>query len=215
VRVEDIIPVGLYNGPNRGRPKKLTNASDQTELASNFTVKDYETARNAQEGDKIAEALRRRFTERYLDPATPAKGKRMHGFTMMAISCLMIESLQSFCEGWKDSKGCSEKAFTTFFDSHSSFKCFRGQAFWQNVRNGILHQAETTGGWMITRRRSAPLFDSNTLTINATVFLNVSEVYSKNFAMNLKLKHGIPMSGRKSASSLKRSAITARHSHDI
>jgi hypothetical protein len=166
----------------------LSNASDHTELASKFTVKDYEAARNAQERDKIAEALRRRFTERYLDPATPAKGKQMHGFTIMAISCLMIESLQSFCEGWKDSKGCSEKAFARFFDSHSSFECFRGQGFWLNVRCGILHQAETTGGWRITRRKGAPLFDSNTLTINATLFLECLRGVLKEFCDELKAK---------------------------
>jgi hypothetical protein len=85
--------------------KALSNDPKQTELASNFTVAQYETACGTQDRDTIAEALRRRFTERNIDPVTPGKDKQMHGLTMMAISCLMIESLESFCRGWKNSKG--------------------------------------------------------------------------------------------------------------
>ena len=40
----------------------------------------------------------------------------MHGFTIMAVSCLMVESLESFCRGWEHSKGKrGELAFCHFF----------------------------------------------------------------------------------------------------
>lgn len=89
--------------------------SEQTELATGFTVGDYKTSRQAQDRQKIAEAIRKRFTERYINPAgadTPHK----HGFTMMAISCLMIEALESFRQGWTTSDGQSKAAFCFFFD---------------------------------------------------------------------------------------------------
>ncbi len=103
--------------------------------------------------------------------------------------CLMIESLQSFCEGWKDSNGKSEKAFTRFFDNHNQFDCFRGEiahSFWVNIRCGILHQAETTGGWRIIRRIGSSLFDSKTLTINATLFLESLKIILNEFCNELK-----------------------------
>ena len=90
---------------------------------------------------------------------------------MMAISCLMIEAFESFRQGWVSSDGQSKAAFCFFFDGAGVFAELRGHAqqFYKNVRCGILHQAETTGGWTITRR--GRLFDPDTLTINAALFL--------------------------------------------
>jgi hypothetical protein len=160
----------------------------QTKLAKNFTVLDYMAACKAEDMAAIAEALHRRFTERYINPVTPGICKHPHGFTIMAISCLMIESLQSFREGWKDTNGKSEAAFCRFFDYNPRFDCFRGHfaSFYRNVRCGILHQAETTGGWKINRMKSTPLFDPNTLTINAILFLNGLKEVLDDFCTNLK-----------------------------
>lgn len=143
---------------------------EKTELATGFSVHDYKVSRDAGDREKIAEAIRKRFSERYTKPVgagTPNK----HGFTMMAISCLMIEALESFRQGWTTSDGRSEAAFRFFFDETDAFKEFRGyaQQFYRNVRCGILHQAETTGGWKVVR--AGPLFDPHTLTVNATLFL--------------------------------------------
>jgi hypothetical protein len=166
--------------------KMLSHDPELTELATNFTVRDYKDARDkAKDSDvveknRIADAIRLRFRERYIHPASDPKCK--HGFTMMAISCLMIEALESFRQGWKDTNGRDKgkSAFCYFFDSHDRFKDFRGssQQFYKNVRCGILHQAETTGGWRITRNtKETPFFDPESLTINATRFLkNLSDV---------------------------------------
>jgi hypothetical protein len=152
------------------------NDPNQTELASGFTVADYKSAVERQDRDKIADAIRHRFTERYIEPVTSSDGKKIHGFTIMAVSCLMIESLESFRQGWVNSggKGMGQLAFCGFFDCHTEFECFRGYSakFYKNVRCGILHQAETTGGWKITQRETVSLFVPDPLpTINATLFL--------------------------------------------
>jgi hypothetical protein len=165
------------------------NDPKQTELASNFTVANYESAVKVQDRNNIADALHRRFSERYIEPVTPSDGKNVHGFTMMAVSCLMIESLESFSRGWANSDGKSELAFCHFFASHGEFKCFRDPSvkFYKNVRCGILHQAETTGGWKITRNKSTPLFDPVPLpTINATRFLEGLCTVLDNFRDGLK-----------------------------
>ena len=128
---------------------------DLTELASDFTVGDYKAARDTKQRGLIAEAIRRRFTERYVSPAL--EGPKRHGFAMMAISCLMIEAFVSFKKGWEDSGGRSAEAFSAFFNEADLFKGFRGheKKFYKNVRCGILHQAEATGGWKIARKRAA------------------------------------------------------------
>lgn len=142
-----------------------------TELAKGFTVADYERERDAADRSAIAEAIRRRFTERYIMPVTADPNSR-HGFAIMAISCLMIEALESFRQGWETSDRRSKAAFCFFFDSPEAFRVFRGHAhsFYTHVRCGILHQAETTGGWKI--RRTGPLLASDGHSINATRFIN-------------------------------------------
>jgi hypothetical protein len=54
---------------------------ESTELATGFTVADYNHARDSQDKEQIAEAIRRRFTERYINPALDTKAR--HGFSMM------------------------------------------------------------------------------------------------------------------------------------
>jgi hypothetical protein len=128
----------------------------------------------AEDRDAIAQFFVERFTERFVRPmeSPPCKDKdeRKHGFAIMAISCLLIETLESFWQGWETTKRKSERAFCQFFSRSKHLQVLRshGQSFFVNIRCGILHQAETTGGWHIQRR--GKLFDEPTLTLNATVF---------------------------------------------
>lgn len=152
----------------------------QTELAKGFTVADYEVARDEKNRDRIACAVRARFMERYITPVTSA-----HGFTIMAISCLMIETLESFRQGWKCSPN-TERAFKQFFGTNNRFAAFLAHSrdFAKHVRCGILHQAETTGGWRITRESGSPLLASK--TINADCFLNNLREVLDEFCDDLK-----------------------------
>ena len=119
------------------------------------TVRDYSRMLKARDRTGIAALIRLRFNERYLDPVLD--GSKPHGFAMLAICCLMVEALESFRHGWKGTqgtKGGGEAAFRTFLDTHDEFKDLRSVAseFYTHVRCGILHQAETTGCWMVNRR---------------------------------------------------------------
>ena len=112
---------------------------------------------------------------------------------MMAAACLLIETLESFYQGWeKTEKGLARKdiedpckptnprrntvsagevAFCYFFNRQPDFTLLRPHAhcFYKDVRCGILHQSETTGGWRILRK--GELFAVSQLTINANKFL--------------------------------------------
>ena len=91
----------------------------------------------------------------------------------MAVSCLLIETIGSFWRGWestertKKQKGKSARAFKMFFRTQPRFAGFRRTSFYKNVRCGILHQGETTGGWLV--ERNGRLFDGQK-RINAKLF---------------------------------------------
>ena len=70
-----------------------------------------------------------------------------YGFIVLAIDCLLIEALQAFIEGRTDTRGHSGEMFLRFLTSREQFKKdfdkeFAGR-FYEQIRCGILHQAET------------------------------------------------------------------------
>lgn len=138
------------------------------------TVADYKAwAADGENGKKkIARLFADRLRERYVDPVTHLGPKWRNGFSIMAASCLLIETFESFRQGWEstEGKGMGPVAFCYFFDHEKRFRTFHGhgQQFYKHVRCGILHQGETTGGWMVGRE--GPLFNKNELKVNATKF---------------------------------------------
>ncbi|NJL20392.1 MAG: hypothetical protein HC895_05505 [Leptolyngbyaceae cyanobacterium SM1_3_5] len=144
-----------------------------TQLSSRVSISKYRELKQARSKDEIIRFIRERFTERYIAPLEGKNGQNTtkHGFCTMAICCLMIEALESFWSGWPNTRYKSKCAFRSFFNRNDiRFNDFRDCAdeFYTHVRCGILHQAETTGGWHI--RRKGDLFTPSTKTINATKF---------------------------------------------
>lgn len=138
--------------------------------------------------NEIADFINERFSERYIMPIKNLNPKEKHGFSIMAVSCLMIESLESFKLGYKDTKYKSKETFAKFLSTEPEFIDFIGNEdeFYTNVRCGILHQSETTNGWKI--RRKGQLFDRQTKTINATKFLGKLEKTLNRYVSDLKLE---------------------------
>lgn len=154
------------------------------------TVADYEAWRalGEQGRDNIAEFFRERIRERYIDPVLALDPDKKNGFSIMAVSCLLIETYETFRQGWPSSDKKSALAFCYFFDREALFHSFSGcgQQFYKNVRCGILHQGETTGGWKITRADRKPLFDRPRLSIHATKFHNQMAIVIDRYCRKLK-----------------------------
>lgn len=102
-------------------------------------------------------ALQSRLSERFIEPAEvlikteePLSPKdKKFGFTVLAIDCLLIETIQSFYSGVTDSTGQSKSIFIDFLTTSAKFKSYfpdraSAEAFYKNFRCGILHQAQTT-----------------------------------------------------------------------
>lgn len=136
--------------------------------------------------NEIADFVNERFLERYIMPIKNLNPSEKHGFSIMAVSCLMIESLESFKSGLKDTKGQGKETFAKFLSTEPEFKDFIGyeESFYSNIRCGILHQSETTNGWKIVRK--GKLFDNHTKKINATRFLDKLEKTLNNYTDDLK-----------------------------
>jgi len=105
----------------------------------------------------------------------------------MANCCLLIETLQSFKNGWGDSDRRSGKAFKDFFSTDNNFDDLKskGAEIHKNVRCGILHQGETTGGWRINRY-SGDLFNEKTKSLNAFKFAKLLEKSLSDYKEELK-----------------------------
>jgi len=97
-----------------------------------------------------------------------------NGFSLMANSCLLIETIEAFWRGWATTTGPNEIAFLKFFGRDKLFKEFATEdiasKFYKHVRCGILHQGETTGGWTLTRESNF-LVDKGAKIINANKFI--------------------------------------------
>ncbi len=157
---------------------------NETLISTTVKILDYKSMEQKEERKNIVEFIKQRFIERYFTPLCQESNKK-NGFCTMAVCCLMIEALESFRRGWNNSKGNSELAFCSFFDSNDELKDFHGKAheFYIHIRCGILHQAETTGGWHIRRR--GKLLYPLTKTINATKFYNILEKCLDNYCNEL------------------------------
>lgn len=154
-----------------------------TMLSSAVSIRQYERMKSEKNVDAIADLIYERFHERYIQPFDGNPNK--HGFSMMAVSCFMIEALHSFKRGWSDTEDKGKRVFQCFFaDSVYLFEFSKYTDFYGDIRCGILHQAETKNGWKIRRR--GPLLDKNQRAINATKFLNGLHNELKNYVNQLK-----------------------------
>jgi hypothetical protein len=118
------------------------------------------------------------------------------GFATMALCSLLIETMECYRQGLPTSdgsdlkdlrEGCnippdlekqlpqclpgSRKVFISFFERPEHQKFFPdvdGEVFYKKIRCGLLHQAQTKGGWRITR--SGKFWDADAHTIDRDEF---------------------------------------------
>ncbi len=148
---------------------------DEKDRIITITVSDYNKLISDKDKEGISNFIYNRLFSRYIGPysfdSCEYQKKFKNGFSMMANLCLLIETLQSFKNGWGDSDRRSKMAFNQFFYNNAHFEELNKSAdlIYKNVRCGILHQGETTGGWKVTREGGS-LYDNCTNTLNAVIF---------------------------------------------
>jgi hypothetical protein len=112
---------------------------------------------NSADWERAIEIFKLRILSRYLEPVDllikednkRSPIDRRYGFSILAIDCLLIETIQSFREGLTDTKNRSKNIFVNFLTQRKSFKDHfnkdDAEKFYYDFRCGILHQAEIMG----------------------------------------------------------------------
>lgn len=174
---------------------KLNGDEKGTELAKGFTVADVYDLIQRNDRKEVSRCVHTRFFRRYLMPFKEVDPACNSGFAQMAACCLMIEALESFRNGWKSTHRLKVdgkeiyggKIFGDFFKHYSEFADFAdlGYEFYDSIRCGILHQAETKNGWRIERDKKYPLLDENKRIIHSTEFRYQLEICLRKYCREL------------------------------
>jgi hypothetical protein len=117
-----------------------------------------------QNWEEAISGIQGRFTERFIKPAdairqldqADASGfPEGRGFAIVALDCLLLESLHGYKTGQRTKNSSATKAaFKTILTTYDQFAgAFTSEAvaetFARAVRNGLLHDGETRDGWII------------------------------------------------------------------
>lgn len=130
--------------------------------------------------EKAIDIFEDRYRNRFLSVIEQIEDKEGAGFAVMALDCLLIETLQQFYEGVEETPRKKVKEyFVTFLTKTSTyFSQFfnepKAKKFYRTIRNGILHQAEIKASSRIWFREGEPLVqeskDSKGLVIHRKKF---------------------------------------------
>lgn len=155
------------------------------EIASGFTAKDWRELQldhtKQANWDVAIGVLKRRIVERYFEPVDILleleKDKRYQerrfGFSVVSIDCMLIETLQAFIDGRKETKNrFGKQAFINYMSKgdilgkHFSKKL--ASRFYNEYRNGLLHQAETKNKALIWSKFEVVTLFEDQMIINRT-----------------------------------------------
>ncbi|SES78759.1 hypothetical protein [Thalassotalea agarivorans] len=130
------------------------------EIASGFTAKDWHALQldhlKKTNWDVAIDVLNRRIMERYIESVDILlelerdKGfkERRFGFSVVSIDCMLIETLQAFIDGRKETKPrFGKQEFINYMAKGDVLGRYFSEElagrFYKEYRNGLLHQAET------------------------------------------------------------------------
>src|SRR5229473_3851293 len=119
--------------------------------------------------DMVEDRIKGRFV-RWIDSVV---GQRFSGFVVIALDCLLIETLVGFMTG-KASEGPDAFLTGELTDSVTlKFTKEEAESFRNNVRNGIVHDAETRCGWVVRPGKSTGNIltqDGSRISLNRSAF---------------------------------------------
>lgn len=140
---------------------------DSTRIAirgsKTWTIKDWEEIDFSQEPgwQKAIDIFEDRIRGRFLDVIDIFECKNGAGFAVMALDCLLIETLQQFREGVEETPGRQSGEYFRRFLTQTSFKGHfdvnKAGLFYDQIRCGILHQAEVKKSSKIQTKAELPL----------------------------------------------------------
>lgn len=131
--------------------------ADNKSVSPNYRVRDWINAMASDDWVKMVAIFRDRLHGRFLEPvdliaANPEIGE-FAGFSIMALDCLLVETLNQFYQGLDETPRDHAGQFWIFFQTSEHFKQHLtrevSDTFYRHVRCGLLHQAQTKKGTLI------------------------------------------------------------------
>lgn len=154
--------------------------SEPLRISPHYTVSHWQALDFSREEDwqKGVNILEDRMRGRFLEPICRMERYTYAGFAVLALDCLLIETLQQFREGVAETPPGESPTFFVRFLTETSFGGYfskeTARMFYEQIRCGILHQAEVKGTSRILITEDVPLVkytdDSQGLVINRKRF---------------------------------------------
>jgi len=149
-------------------------------ISEKYSVEDWKALNFSTEADwqKGIDIFEDRMESRFFRHTNMIERDGYSGFVIMALDCLLIETLQQFYKGMSETPYGKSKSYFEDFLTETSFGKFFDKTlaskFYTHIRSGILHQAEVKGSSRILTQRSGPLVglskDGDGLIINRRLF---------------------------------------------
>ena len=165
----------------------MTN-DDSTRIAirgaKTWTIKDWKEIDFSQDPgwQKAIDIFEDRMRGRFLDVIDMFSCRNGAGFAVLALDCLLIETLQQFREGKEKTPDRLSGEYFRLFLTQTSFKEHfdndLAKLFYEQIRCGILHQAEVKESSKIQTRSEIPLISkdgSGGIIINRRKFHEMME----------------------------------------
>lgn len=156
---------------------------DSTRIAirgsKTWTIKDWEEIDFSQEPgwQKAIDIFEDRIRGRFLDVIDMFSCHNGAGFAVLALDCLLIETLQQFREGKANTPYKKSGEYFRLFLTSTSFNEFfnddLAKLFYDQIRCGILHQAEVKKSSRVQTKAEIPLIEQDGnggITINRRKF---------------------------------------------
>jgi len=154
--------------------------TDPMRISPNYHVGHWNRLTFSEEGDwqKAVDIFVDRVQGRFFEIIAGIECHQYAGFAVMALDCLLIETLQQCREGKPASPRNKSREYFVRFLTDTAFAEFftkeRAIIFYEHIRCGILHQAETKESSKLTIREhaqlAAPAPDGSGLIINRRLF---------------------------------------------
>jgi hypothetical protein len=162
---------------------------------NDWRMLDLSTQRSA-DWAKAITIFRQRIRERFIEPVDKMieneqclpRTQRKYGFAVLAIDCLLIETLQAFRYGKVNTEGESRSLITNFLQKCPHFCWSRevSNQFFDDFRCGILHQAETMRDSLVRSEGALLIQEPTGLIINRTEFHERLKTAFADYVRNLQ-----------------------------
>src|SRR5665647_314264 len=170
----------------------ITTKTEDIKIAGELMMKHWKALKlnsdKNENWDKAFNFFEKRITTRYLNPIHEILNMDLNtgeGFAVVNLQCSLIETIESFHEGWifhknkyyhriiKSVKDClkdpmnskesmkGNHVFESFFKKREPFKsCIPviPNSFYSDVRCGLLHETQTKNEWVIKENKSINIF---------------------------------------------------------